>query len=243
MAQVTTTYILQNSKLITPTVRHLTFEREDKQVIDFVPGQFVTFHIQGPEKLFRRSYSLANAPGATTIEVTCAHIEGGVASTHFAALKPGDPVTLGGPYGLLVLKDEQPERYILVATGTGVTPYRSMLPEIEKRLAAESNLEVIVIQGVRKADDILFAEDFLELANKVPNFHFHACYSREESVNEPHEAVGRVQTVLSKLQPDPENDIVYLCGNPNMIDENFDALTEKGFDRKQVRREKYVFSH
>lgn len=243
MAQATTTYRLLESSMITDSVRYLRFEREDKSAIDFIPGQFVTFHIEGPEKVQRRSYSLANPPGSKNLEIACTHIEGGLASTLFDSLKPGDPVTISGPVGLLVLKEEQPARYLLVGTSTGITPYRSMLDEISKRLDSQPNLEVHVIQGVREAKDLLFEQDFLALAEKHPNFHFYACYSRADSVAKPHERIGRVQHTLEELKPNPESDLVYLCGNPNMIDENFDQLTANGFDRKSVRREKYVFSH
>jgi NAD(P)H-flavin reductase len=45
------------------------------------------------------------------------------------------------------------------------------------------------------------------------------------------------------LDLDPENDIAYLCGNPDMIDQAFDRLTQKGFSPKNIRREKYISSN
>jgi ferredoxin-NADP reductase len=141
MAHPTHPHILQWVKEIAPNVRHLSFVREDQAPFDFVPGQFITLHIEGANKTLHRSYSIANTPGSTSIEITCSYVKDGRASEFLFRLQPGDIVQANGPYGLLVLKDEQPSRYILVATGTGVTPYRAMLNEIEKRLQIQPSLE------------------------------------------------------------------------------------------------------
>jgi len=231
--------------MVAPNVLHLSFRREDPEPFSFVAGQFVTLHIETPAKKVHRSYSIANSPGDHRIEISCAYVENGVASQLLFGLKPGDAIEAGGPYGLFVLKEEQPKRYILVATGTGVTPYRSMLKEIEHRLKhTQPDLSIALILGVRTADELLFKDEFLAFAKANPRFSFHACYSREPGkILTDFEHQGHVQTALETLQPNPLQDIVYLCGNPNMIDDTFTLLTETGFDKKNVRREKYLFSH
>lgn len=245
MAQPTHRYILKWSKLIAPKVLHLAFTREDNQPLTFAAGQFITLHIQGPTKILHRSYSIANMPGKdNTIELAVSYVEGGVASQCLFGLQPGDAVDAVGPYGLFVLKDEQPQRYILIATGTGVTPYRSMLAEIEHRLTnSHPSLEVALISGVRNPSELLFGDEFIAFAKKHPRFKFYVCYSREAESLLPHEIKGHVQDVFRNLNPNPNQDIIYLCGNPGMIDDSFAILTEHGFDRKNVRREKYLFSH
>jgi len=245
MAQITHRYILEASKMLAPKVLHLSFRREDNESFSFVAGQFITLHIETPTKKIHRSYSVANSPGDNRLEMSCAYVENGIASQLLFGLKPGDVVEAGGPYGLFVLKDEQPKRYLLVATGTGVTPYRSMLQEVQRRLTASHHpLKVALIFGVRSKEELLFKDEFLSFAKAHPNFEFHACYSREKnSILSDFEHHGHVQTVLEKLHPNPDQDIVYLCGNPNMIDDTFTLLTEMGFDKKNVRREKYLFSH
>lgn len=249
MAHPTYTLKLEWSRDVTPAVKHLAFSREDGVIPQYVPGQFVTFHILTAEgKKVHRSFSVANAPTEQGIlEMAAAYVEGGIASTLLFNLKPGDTVTAGGPYGLFVLKEEKPKRYVLVATGTGVTPYRSMLLELAKRFNLDPDLSVDLILGVRIKSDALFADDFLAFANRFPQrFRFHVYYSREQSENATasHEAVGHVQDKFTTLNLSPESDIVYLCGNPGMIDTAFAKLTEEfGFDKKSVRREKYSFAH
>ncbi len=247
MAQPTHRFILKWSKMIAPMVLHLAFTREDNLAIPFKAGQFITLHIEGPQKILHRSYSLANAPHQedNVIEISCAKVEGGIASSLLFGMQPGDSLFASGPYGLFVLKEEHPARYILVATGTGVTPYRSMLGEIKQRLEdLQQKLEVILILGVRHSNELLFKEEFLDFAKKNPRFKFYACYSQEKKAQLEHfERLGHVQDTFTDLNLNVEQDIVYLCGNPNMIDSTFALLTSLGFDRKNIRREKYLFSH
>ncbi len=243
MAHPTRRYSLVRGETLSPQVRRYIFSTEDALPLSFIPGQFLTLHIPGPEKIAHRSYSIANPPDSPLVEITCAHIPGGLASEYLSGLAVGDCMEATGPHGLLVLKDEQPQRIFLVGTGTGIAPYRSMLPQISARLAACADLRVMLIQGNRTAADLLFADDFLACAEQHPSFQFYACYSRATQVQHPFEHLGRVQKVLEKFVLNPSQDLVYLCGNPNMIDENFALLSAMGFDRKNIRREKYSFSH
>lgn len=232
--------------MIAPKVLHLAFQLEDGSNIPFIAGQFLTLHIAGPSKTIHRSYSIANAPNQNTIEIACALVEGGIASTLLRNLQIGDPIDAVGPYGLFVLKkEERPARYVLIATGTGVTPYRSMLSELEYRFqSAHPELEVVLVLGVRNRSELLFSNEFRAFSEKNNRFKFYACYSQEILDNLTFwERRGHVQTILPELKLDPQKDIVYLCGNPNMIDDTFGLLTNMGFDKKSVRREKYVFSH
>jgi ferredoxin-NADP reductase len=245
MAHPTRRLIVQWTKRITPMIQHLGFVPEDKQPIPFKAGQFITLNIEGPAKILHRSYSIANAPGDDTLELACAYVEGGVATKLLFGLHPGDLVSASGPFGLFTLKEERPVRYVLIATGTGVAPYRSMLKDIQERFEnAHPELNVALVLGVRNQTELLFGEEFAQFEKQQSRFKFYACYSQSLLENPlSFERFGRVQVVFNELSLNPENDIIYLCGNPNMIDENFALLTEMGFDKKAVRREKYAFSH
>ena len=74
-----------------------------------------------------------------------------------------------------------------------------------------------------------------------PAFSFCACYSRIQPESpQPWERKGYVQGALADMTLEPEHDIVYLCGNPNMVDQAIELLTEKGYSPLAVRREKYT---
>ncbi|MSP52916.1 MAG: ferredoxin--NADP reductase [Gammaproteobacteria bacterium] len=237
--------VLKSSQKITPNVLHLSFVRADGAELPCKPGQFLTFLFPTPDGVKRRSYSIATISGKTTeTEIAISYIIGGIASEALFNLKVGDTVTATGPFGRLVLKaEETPARYILAATGTGVAPYRAMLPELVDKITADPNLNVLILLGVQYRADLLYCSDFLECAAAHPQLEFRAYLSREASELHAHEYKGYVQTAFAELNLDPDHDIIYLCGNPNMIDAAFAHVSELGFIPKNVRREKYISSN
>jgi ferredoxin-NADP reductase len=234
--------VLQDYQMVSPRVRHLSFIRADNQSIAFTAGQFISLHIQKNGKELMRNYSIASQPEQTgRIDLACAYVEHGLASELLFNLQPGDKVHASGVYGRFYLKTEPVRRYILIATGTGVTPYRSMLNEIERRMQT-SNLEVIVIMGGRSREEMLYRNEFLHFADQQPNFSYLACYSRLMP-DQPlaYEYSGHVQDVFKLLNIDGTQDLAYLCGHPDMVDACFSLLQILGLDKRNIRREKYVF--
>lgn len=237
-------FILQSSRMLTARVRQLDFRRADGAPLQYAPGQFVTLHLPWDGMELRRSYSIATIPGsAAEVQVAVTHVTGGRATRLLYDMTPGAQLQASGPFGRFMLRDDPPGRYLLVATGTGVSPYRAMLPQLQARLAGGKHAATLLL-GVRGPDELLYGEDFLRLARDNPAFQFIASYSRH--LSEPpgaHERKGYVQEHLLELNPDPQRDIVYLCGNPDMIDAAVERLKAIGFDNHNLRREKYVSSN
>jgi len=237
-------YILtvKDRRMITPQVLHLGFDYDGEEHYHFTPGQFITIHFEHEGKILRRSYSIATIAGKSPlIEIAVSHVEGGPGTEYLFGLHLEDKIQATGPFGRLILGNELPKRYLLIATGTGVTPYRAMLPEIEQRLTQQQDLEVLVLQGVRTPHDLLYADDFLEVMSRNPRFKFYACYSREFPAQAAaHEIKGYVSHLIKQLSIAPHSDVVYLCGNPNMIDETFAYLKEQALPTENIRREKYI---
>jgi len=236
---------LQQAQRITPNVLHMAFMRTDGKPLEYIAGQFITFMFQGAEKAKRRSYSIASIPGKTyTIDIAISYVEGGIASEALFNMKPGESFAAMGPAGRLIMQDDpEAKRYILVATGTGVAPYRTMLPALAKRLSEQPDFSVELLLGVQYHQDLLYGEDFREFAKQQQRFHFHAYLSRETTELASDEHTGYVQHAFKQLALHPGTDIVYLCGNPNMIDDAFTLLLEQNFATKDIRREKYISSN
>lgn len=227
--------------MLTPSVAQLTFIRSDKLPFLFIPGQFITFllpHESG--KIVPRNYSLANSPG-DRLEIAIAPVEGGFATKILFNLQIGDELHCVGPKGKLILQEaERPAQYILVATGTGVAPYRSMLPTIAKRLKEDERLKVTLLLGVRYLHDLLYIEDFIAFAKQHENFHFRGHLSRADLLTTPYQYAGYVQSAFETLDLNPVTDLIYLCGNPYMVDDSMARLQEMGFSPQRIRREKYI---
>lgn len=246
MAITTFDLKLISKQTLTTSVTHLVFERADGQELTFIPGQFINLYFERDGKRHSRSYSIATIPGQSTyIEIAISHMPGGLASEALKQLAIGGVLPAAGPVGRLVLKaEEQPKRLILVGTGTGIAPYRAMLPSLQQRLTANPELQVNILFGIRNAEELFYAEDFLAGCAKNERIQFFACFSQEISESaESWEFGGRVTHLLRELNANPAEDIVYLCGNPAMIDDAYELLQMAGFDHKNVRREKYVLSH
>ncbi len=240
---------LVDSFMLAPTVRHLAFERADGAPLAFRPGQFLQVHFHYDDgKPTKRSYSVAtvgaeDAESAQRIEIAVSYVEGGAATRLLGELEHGGEIEASGPYGRFCLMDEDANaRYLLIATGTGVTPYRAMLPQLGKAIR-ERGCQVVLLYGARNEAELLYGEEFEAFAREHPGFHFHPCLSRGARPDpRPHDRLGYVQAVLPEFEPDPERDIAYLCGNPNMVDAAFAELKERGLSVRQIRREKYISS-
>lgn len=233
---------------IAPRHRELTWRRLDGEPITYVPGQFFSIHFTTPEGEQSRSYSVVNRceriRDNQELQFIISEVPGGRASRFFFEADVGQQAAMSGPFGALILPPlENPDRYLLIATGTGVAPYRSMLPQLARRLDENPGLEVVLVQGVRRPDELIYGEEFRAFARNHPHFRFIACYSREMPANpQAEECSGRVQGRFESLAVDPERDRVYLCGNPEMVEESATWFSERGFRAANLKREAYRFS-
>jgi len=223
---------------------HFNFEIINQQKLTLIAGQFIRLLFKQDEEEVFRSYSVANILKSNTddinrIELAVSWVEGGLATLKLSDMKVGDSIKAGAPYGRFCLTDKKWQRYFLVATGTGVTPYRAMTNELKQRIA--DGAEVFIIMGARDESGLLYADEFRDNANNIPGYNYVSCLSRA-SMKNPSELdfQGHVQTYLQQLDFDVDNDVVYLCGNPAMVDDSFALLKEAGLPVPQIRREKYV---
>ncbi|MDO5505767.1 MAG: ferredoxin--NADP reductase [Pseudoxanthomonas suwonensis] len=237
-----------------PGVMRLCFVRDDGQPLDYTPGQFIQIHFPlGDGEVARRSYSLATRHDhaiavGEAVEFIASVVPGGRATALFQGMAIGESLQATGPMGLFTLKpDDSNTRYLLIATGTGVASYRSMLPDLDQRLAEQPGLSIVLMHGARSPAELLFADEFADFARRHgARFRYLACLSRElpaadaplaAEINVRH---GYVQNFLADVAPQAEGDIAYLCGNPNMVDACVEALKGHGLPMKHIRREKYV---
>ncbi len=216
-------------------------DQTERVNFDYTAGQFIQLLFQHEEKLIKRSYSIANSPDdfkkRGVLEITISYVDGGIASTFFSEAHPGLNMKLAGPFGILTAPEAPKGQLVLVGTGTGIAPYRAMLPELEK--LATDGTAITVIMGARHRQDVIYSEDF----SRVETINYRQCLSRETApVERQNEYAGYVQQQFRLLNLNPELDLVYLCGNPHMIDDAVAELKETGFSVRQIKREKYVFS-
>ena len=211
----------------------------------FEAGQFVQLHFNHEGQDYKRSYSVANSPESFQktgiLEIALSFVDGGIASQFFQTAEAGTELAIGGPFGILTAPESFTDRIILVGTGTGLAPYRSMIPQLN--ILQASGAEVVVVMGVRHRSDLIYEADFREFSEQAHNVEYRVCFSREADIDGTKgEYQGYVQNQFPALTLKPDTDLVYLCGNPLMIDDALKELKEAGLGPRQIKREKYVYS-
>jgi ferredoxin-NADP reductase len=224
---------LLESRELAPGVRHFEFDLPGVERFGFVPGQFMslTAGIQGDE--ITRAYSIASPPDGNRFALCLNEVEGGRFSPHLFSLGVGEEVDCQGPYGAFIFRRPLSDS-ILVATGTGIAPFRSMMLD---RLPQERNRRFTLIFGVRHEYGLLYRDEWEDLAQRYENFDFRPTLTRPGA--EWSGRTGRVQGhVLEALGERPDVD-VYICGLKEMVNDVRSLLKERGVDRKRIVYERY----
>lgn len=226
-----------------PTVRSIWLELPDREQLDFRPGQFLTLDLPISERRRERwrSYSIASAPdGGNEAELCVVHLPGGKGSTYlFEEATVGTQLLTKEPGGVFTLPD-RPLDYdvVMVCTGTGIAPFRSML---QQRLSRETR-RFHLIFGCRRPEDLLYREELEQLAAAHPHFTYTATLSRElPAAPTSFETLpGYVHQVYERDYARPREDVrFYLCGWSQMVDEARARLLKLGYDEAQVILELY----
>ncbi len=229
---------LVGARTLTPSVRELLFERMDGQPMTFLPGQWVSTLLGG----MKRSYSLASAPnGAPRFEIAVTRVQHGPGSTLLHALERGAVLPFTGPQGFFTRPAGAMARpALMIATGTGVTPMRSM---VHAAAAVGADTPVCLILGVRRDEDLLYEEEFRALARD------HAFFRFEPTLSQPPPGWpgrrGYVQTHTRALWVElaargegiPH---AYVCGLERMVGSVRELLRkEMAIPRQHVHSERY----
>jgi len=224
---------LLESHEIADKVRHFTFEVPELNELSYLPGQFVSFTENVGGKPVTRAYSTASPPKGNRFELCLNIVEDGHLSPVLFHLQPGDTISMLGPLGYFTWREPIKDS-ILVATGTGIAPFRGML---QAYLENGGTREITLVFGVRYEISLLYRAEFESLAARYPNFDFRPTLSR------PGEAWkgrrGHVQEHVLELLGERRDMDVYICGMKAMVDDLRQRLKALGLDRRHIVFEKY----
>jgi ferredoxin--NADP+ reductase len=225
----------------------------DAPLFEFKPGQFAVLGLLGreprvpeaaaeeataePDKLIRRAYSIASSSVERRyLEFYLTLVTSGQLTPRLFALRHGSRLFLGPKSsGVFTLDRVSPGKaVILIATGTGLAPYISMLRTM---LVQDTQRRYVVLHGARYSWDLGYRGELESLARVRPNFTYLPSITNAEEDTLFRGHIGRIQTLLeqglieksSGVPLDPAQADVFLCGNPGMITAVKAILETKGF--------------
>ena len=221
----------------TPDTKRFWIEVPEITSFDFIPGQFVTLDLPIHEKVNKRwrSYSIASWPDATNVfELVIVLDKNGVGTPYlFNEIKVGSSLTLRGPQGVFILKEPLEDDLVLICTGTGIAPFRSMVHHIKNQQIPHKNIYLIF--GCRTQNTLIYFNEFDQLQKEMPGFHYMPTLSREEWNGR----TGYVHPLYEEVCADRKPASFFLCGWKGMIDEAKRRITEMGYDKKAIHVEIY----
>lgn len=256
---------------VLPETMVLRVSPEGWELPGFTPGQFAVLGLPGsaprvpysepedpepdPEGLIKRAYSVASSSREREyFEFYVTLVRSGELTPRLFALAVGDRLWLSTKTsGIFTLADVPAEigNIVLVATGTGLAPYMSML---RSEFVCNSGRRYAVLHGARHSWDLGYRSELAAMARLCGNFTYIASVSRPD--DEPVDWAGRcgyVQDLWSGglieeawgFRPSPGDTHVFLCGNPAMVDCMATELASVGFSEHtskspgQVHAERY----
>jgi ferredoxin--NADP+ reductase len=228
------------------TVHHwndtlFSFTTTRNKALRFRNGHFVMVGLEVNQKPLLRAFSVVSANYEESLEFYSIKIQDGALTSRLQHIKPGDHVLVSSkPTGTLVLDNLRPgKRLYLLATGTGLAPFMSIIRDPDTYERFET---VILAHGVRRVSDLGYQQYISEEIKKhelvgeqvASQLLYYPTVTREPFRNQ-----GRVPQLLDsgKLpadlglpELDKEHDRVMICGSPAMLKDSVELLERRGFD-------------
>jgi ferredoxin-NADP reductase len=186
----------------------------------------------------QRSYSIASGPEDENLVLTVERLDDGEVSPYLVdELGPGDEVELRGPIGgYFVWEQSAGGPLLLIAGGSGIVPFRSML---RHRLAIRSPIAIRVLYSSRSLEDVIYREELLRLTGS-DHVDIRIALTREWPDDWPGHR-GRVtpSAVEAASWPAEESQLAYICGPSGFVEAIAASLVQSGHDPQRIRTERF----
>ena len=197
----------------------------------FLPGQYVNIGV--PDSGQTRSYSFSSRPGDTHASFLIKHVPGGLMSSWLERAQPGDRVPMTGPLGSFYLREVM-RPLLLLAGGTGLAPFLSMLEVLAQRGEARP---ITLIYGVTRDQDLVLVEALEAFAARLPQLTVVTCVADPQTA---HPRQGYVTQHMAREALHDGDVDVYLCGPPPMVDAVREHFKHQGVSPASFHYEKFT---
>lgn len=226
-------------------LKFVDFDVEDEYHLDWDKFNVWDFVVNNEEPNFR-AFSMANHPAegnkvmlnvriATPPPPLWNDVPPGIASSYIFGLKPGDTVTISGPYGEFFAKETDREM-VYIGGGAGMAPMRSHIFDLFR--TKKTSRKVSYWYGARSEREMFYQKDFKDIEKEFPNFSFHVAMSEPNPEDNWKGSTGFIhQVVLDEYlndHEDPTEIEYYLCGPPPMIAAVQHMLDDLGVEKEMI---------
>lgn len=233
------TAIFEDKQIYNDKFTHLHFELKNPPRLDFKAGQFVSVIVD--DQNTHRAYSICSDPDIDHgIEILLDITPQGKGVKYLQSLEFGDEINFLAPMGRFVIQESKDQdihkekELVLVGTGSGIAPLRSMAIDQLKNKGDER--PITIYWGLRYASHLVWQNDFSRWSKQYSNFSFHPTLSKAEK--DWPLCRGRVTNCLN-VHDLPENAGYYLCGGKAMIDDVKEILLKRGVEKEYIHHEKF----
>ena len=164
----------------------------------------------------------------------------GIASSYVFSRKPGDMVTISGPFGEFFIQETDREM-VYIGGGAGMAPLRSHLYHLFHTL--KTGRKVSYWYGARNPNEVFYEDHFRKIEEEFPNFTFHIAMSEPRPEDNWDGYVGFIHQVVHdhylKDHPAPEDVEYYLCGPPLMLRSALGMLDDLGIEEEMIRFDEF----
>ena len=226
---------------LTPTIKGLHLKiLSPEEGISFKPGQYVQLEVprykltSGPEF---RAYSISSSSfDRHRLELVITRVEMGAVTTFVHDyLKPANRLRVTGPFGEFHLRNSDRD-ILLIATGSGLAPFISILDQIEKQ---EIRRKTTLFFGAKTTKDLYYQNRIEALEKKLPHFKYIPVLSRAGQEDQWEGEKGRVTHLIEKYVAEASNLDAYICGAPAMVESCLELLRAKGIPEEQIFFDKF----
>jgi CDP-4-dehydro-6-deoxyglucose reductase len=228
--------VVRDVRALCDGVRHLVLEAEGDEPLHYLPGQYMNVHL-GDGAV--RSFSMASMPNGRMIDFHVRRIPGGrFTDQGLAQLRPGDRLEIEAPLGAFSYRSEDYRPLVMVATGTGIAPIRSILQSL---MIDPDCPPVRLYWGMRSEADLYLDSEIRAWKERLCDFDFVPVLSRPQAAWSGRS--GYVQHAVAEDFDDLSEHAIYLCGSPAMIREATAMFLARSASIDHLYADSFNFAH
>jgi CDP-4-dehydro-6-deoxyglucose reductase len=228
--------LVRGLRPLTADVWHLQLELPELPGVSYAPGQHLNIHLDDGS---HRSFSMASTPDGCSIDCHIRRIPGGrFTDVLLPRLRPGDRLEVEIPLGSFYCHTQDDRPLLMVVTGTGISPIKSML---EALLDDPGCPPVSLYWGMRTAEDLYLDAQIRSWADRLFEFRYVPVLSRADPGWSGRR--GHVQDAVLADHEDLSEHSIYLCGSPTMIAYAKTSFAQRGSQVEHVYSDGFSFQH